>query len=128
MNKKAIMQQIQAALDALTMAKKLLCADEVKETANSTPAEAQRRFQKGCCTYCDELLLVKDSKVVHIRGAHPKCHKKINRLMVEGSLTEESAVARGWLLPGKPGGRPPSPNSPAFILMQEQLAASKRKK
>lgn len=126
MNTKLLLKQIDIAVAALSEIRKLVSEES---RPSSSPKEAKRRAAAKCCTYCGEAIppVGIDGKRTDVRGAHVKCHKAITRLIVSGVLTDEDAVAKGWLLSAEKGGRPPSPKSPAYRLMQEELERLRRK-
>lgn len=129
MNVKTIASKLDAAMQLILAAKAELTPTQ--EPAKSTPEKAASLGEEGKCTICQKLLESdpkKPDKLKQIRGACPACHKKVNRLLVEGTITDEEAVKRGWLREAKKGGRPFSPGSPGYQLMQEQYESKQRKK
>ncbi len=68
------------------------------EASLPAPAkEAIMLYERGLCTECKEPIGDERS----LRGAHVKCHKRIQRRIEKGELTDSEAVAAGfWLEDG----------------------------
>ena len=130
MNVSELLTQIPVAEKALSEIRNIVGVAKEPMPAISTPEEAQRRAELKLCTICGEPLPEPrpGKKRSDDRGADNKCYVAVIRAIRAGEITDDEAVAWGWLLPAKKGGRPRSPNSAATRvaearkLMAAQLA------
>lgn len=128
MNVSELLTQITVAEKALSEIRNILTVSEEPERPVSTPEEALRRAELKLCTVCGEPLPPPKpgKKRSDDRGAHNDCYSGIMRGVRARKYTDAAAVAAGWLLPAKKGGRPRSPESirreAALIQMDSELA------
>lgn len=98
MDRKKLLEAIQALKLQANILESL-----VSESISEAEEEAVRRNNQGLCTYCGE----PHGSGRVIRGAHERCHKRINRAVNAFEHTDAQVVKRGWLLPKDFGGRKP---------------------
>lgn len=125
MDTEQLLAKISEAENVLAEIRKIVTEEVVEMPPVSTPAEAERRAAAKLCVVCGKPLPPPKpgKKRSDDRGADHKCYKQVMRAVEAGVMTKEDAVAWGWLLPAKPGGRPRSPNSiAARAVMAAQLA------
>lgn len=118
MNEREIVAEIDRAIDLLVALKSGMDG-QPKALSPSTPVEAAARVGGLQCTVCGKDLKIIDGNPDRIRGACRACHKKVNRLIVAGKVTDDETIERGWYLPAAKGGRTFKPDSPGAILRRE---------
>jgi len=113
-----ISKRIDQIMVQLTQVKSLL---DTRVTAESK--EAIRRAEQGLCTYCSEKLEPGERA---FRGAHQRCYKRVNRAINAGTITDQQAINRGWVLVSDPGGSKVPDNDP--IKVSQSTKRAKRPK
>lgn len=115
-SRKATIQEIVDQMDAM-----ILQLSTLRDTLEGSVPEAEKnaleRVSKSQCTYCGENIIGDE---VVFRGAHQRCYKKVNRAVHSGTITDDQAVSRGWVLPADRGGRKTAPNDPLTQLKKER--------
>jgi DNA repair exonuclease SbcCD ATPase subunit len=103
-------------------------AHQVRELIEQTSSTAERKaveeVKKHICPYCKES--TKGERTV--RGAHVKCHKKVNRAINALEITDDQAVRRGWLLAAEKGGRSFAKDQPVPRAEASQTKRVRKKK
>lgn len=116
MDRRKLAEQIDSMVEQLAA---ISLALRAQSQSTDLPASLVDETQNGICHYCK--LPLEDGK--NNRGDHPRCYKEISRAIAAGQLTEELALAKGWIEPPRPAGRKPK-QTPIKQMLAEIEAKS----
>lgn len=121
MNRKEVVKRLTILIEQVQHIKAM-----VEEMPSAIPDGAVQRAEGGLCVYCGEVL---DDGGRKFRGAHERCYKRVNRAINSGVITEQQAVARGYILPvEEKGGRKPDSNDPIVLALKAEQSQTAKKK